>query len=257
MKHLLIVALLAITFSSNAQLGIGTTNPASSAQLDVSSTTKGLLPPRMTVVQRNAIQMPDAGLMIYCTDCGTYGEPEYYNGIKWLNINGANAGVKPGTYAVGQAALGGKIAYIFVPGDLGFDLNSQHGLVAATEDQSAGIQWYNGNNSTTGAYDAGIGAGLKNTYIIITAQGATAANYAAGIASAYTSGIYTDWFLPSIFELNKLYTNQALIGGFAIDNYWSSTESSSGSAQYQNFGIDDWASSGKSGTYYVRAVRTF
>jgi len=50
-----------------AQVGIGvsTANLNPSAQLEVSSTTKGLLPPRMTTVQRNAIANPAAGLIIY------------------------------------------------------------------------------------------------------------------------------------------------------------------------------------------------
>ena len=51
----------------NAQVGIGvsTANVNLSAQLEVSSTTKGLLPPRMTTLQRNAIANPAAGLIIY------------------------------------------------------------------------------------------------------------------------------------------------------------------------------------------------
>jgi hypothetical protein len=47
-KLLLLIFLLVGTFSLNAQVGIGTNTPAASAQLDVSSTTKGFLPPRMT-----------------------------------------------------------------------------------------------------------------------------------------------------------------------------------------------------------------
>ncbi|MFY8165296.1 MAG: fibrobacter succinogenes major paralogous domain-containing protein, partial [Sediminibacterium sp.] len=52
---------------SFSQVGIGTTTPAASAQLDVTSTTKGLLPPRMTTSQRNAISNPANGLIIYNT----------------------------------------------------------------------------------------------------------------------------------------------------------------------------------------------
>lgn len=53
--------------TSRAQVGIGTASPNASAQLDVSSTTKGFLLPRMTTTQRNAIQNPVNGLMIYNT----------------------------------------------------------------------------------------------------------------------------------------------------------------------------------------------
>ena len=76
-------------FTQAQNIGIGTNTPHSSAALDVSSTNGGLLPPRMTFSQRNAIVNPAQGLMIYCTDCGTNGgEPQYFNGIAWYNING-------------------------------------------------------------------------------------------------------------------------------------------------------------------------
>jgi hypothetical protein len=56
-----------LTVTSAGNVGIGTTSPAASALLDVSSTTKGFLPPRMTTTQRDAISSPAAGLVIYNT----------------------------------------------------------------------------------------------------------------------------------------------------------------------------------------------
>lgn len=79
-------------FSQN--VGIGTSTPNASAKLEVYSTNSGFLPPRMTYAQRSAITSPAQGLIIYCTDCGTNGgEPQYYNGTKWLNMSGATAAV--------------------------------------------------------------------------------------------------------------------------------------------------------------------
>lgn len=89
MKQLLIGALLIITFSANAQVGIGTATPDASAQLDLTSISKGLLVPRMTQAQRDAIVSPAIGLMIFCTDCVPNGEPEYNNGIRWTSMNAA------------------------------------------------------------------------------------------------------------------------------------------------------------------------
>ena len=70
-------------FGLNAQnLGINTTGdaPNGSAMLDVSSTTKGFLPPRMTTAQRNAISSPPAGLVIYNTDDKAL---NVFNGTSW------------------------------------------------------------------------------------------------------------------------------------------------------------------------------
>jgi hypothetical protein len=52
---------------SESRVGIGTTSPNASAKLQIDTTTKGFLPPRMTTTQRNAIASPAAGLMIYNT----------------------------------------------------------------------------------------------------------------------------------------------------------------------------------------------
>jgi hypothetical protein len=72
-------------------LAIGTTSPNASALLDVSSTTKGFLPPRMTGAQAEAIATPAAGLMIYAnngngttiTSTGWWG----YDGTTWVKLN--------------------------------------------------------------------------------------------------------------------------------------------------------------------------
>ena len=73
-----------------AQVGIGTTSPSSGAMLDINSTTSGLLIPRMTQVQRNAIGSPTTGLLIYQTDNtpGFY----YYNGSAWTTMGSDNLG---------------------------------------------------------------------------------------------------------------------------------------------------------------------
>lgn len=67
-------------------VGIGTENPQ--AALDISSTTQGFLPPRMTIGQRDAIANPLAGLVIFCNDCD---ELEMYNGTIWKAMNGSAA----------------------------------------------------------------------------------------------------------------------------------------------------------------------
>lgn len=68
----------------HAQVGIGTTNPNSSARLEVSANDRGVLIPRITTAQRNAISNPANGLTIYNTDDNAFW---YYNGSRWVSIS--------------------------------------------------------------------------------------------------------------------------------------------------------------------------
>jgi hypothetical protein len=72
-------------------VAIGTSIPAASAALDITSTTQGLLLPRLTYVQKTAIVNPIAGLILFCSDCGTNGEMQLYNGTSFVNMIGATA----------------------------------------------------------------------------------------------------------------------------------------------------------------------
>lgn len=72
----------------NAQVGIGTTDPNNSSMLEVSSTSKGFLPPRMLESERDAITNPASGLLIYNS---TSNKLNYYNGTSWLNVDGTGS----------------------------------------------------------------------------------------------------------------------------------------------------------------------
>jgi hypothetical protein len=172
--------------------------------------------------------------------------------------------VTPVIHAIGDSYGGGIVAYILLPGDPGYDANVQHGLIAATEDQIASICWaVPAYQSVTvpapGAIGTAIGTGLTNTNAIVAQNDPTSSGlttYAAGLARAYTGGGYTDWYLPSQDELNKLYLNRAAIGGFS-GGYWSSSEQLAHLAYAQNFNDGVQSNAGKSGTIGVRAVRAF
>lgn len=83
------IATVSVLFSfSQNNVGIGTTTPNSSAILDITSTSKGLLIPRMTTAQRTAIASPAIGLMVYDTDSKSLW---LYNGSGWnQSANGQN-----------------------------------------------------------------------------------------------------------------------------------------------------------------------
>ena len=72
-------------------VAVGTASPSPAAVLDLTSTSQGLLLPRLTFVQKSAIVSPEAGLILWCTDCGANGELQVYNGTNFVNMVGANA----------------------------------------------------------------------------------------------------------------------------------------------------------------------
>lgn len=97
-KISLLLIALAVSFCASAQVGINTNTPHPSAALEVESTNKGFLPPRMTQAQMNAITSPAIGLIVYCIDCtpaGTY----QYNGTSWTQIGGGASSSSPSVVA--------------------------------------------------------------------------------------------------------------------------------------------------------------
>jgi hypothetical protein len=125
---LLILVLLALSLRGFSQVGVGTTTPHASAALDITSTTSGFLPPRMTQAQRNAITFPAAGLTVYDT---TTNSNWFFNGTIWVNAAGT-------THFVGEIYGGGKVFWVTTDG--------LHGLIAETIDQSMSSNWYDAQN---------------------------------------------------------------------------------------------------------------
>jgi len=105
--------------------------------------------------------------------------------------------------------------------------------------------------------------GLTNTNAIIaqTLLPATTA-YAAGIARLFAGGGFSDWYLPSVWELNMCYNSAAIVNkvlgstnGFANSTYLSSNEATASTARTVDFFAGAFGTSNKSFVFYVRAVR--
>jgi len=250
MKNTLLVfiTLLFIGAAKAQSVGIGTTTPAASAQLDVSSTTKGLLPPRMTFAQRDAIITPAEGLMIYNTETK---KPNYFDGTAWKNFDGTAAVITLlGYYG------GGIVAYILQSGDPGYIAGQVHGIIAAASDLGTGTQWgCYGTAIYPGAAGTALGTGNQNTIDIMT--GCATPGIAARICGDLVLNGYNDWYLPGVEELNKLIINQAGIGGFSNNFYWTSSEIDPDYAYSEDIFGYFHASAKNDGSLLVRAVRSF
>lgn len=160
------------TFPANGSVGIGTATPVASSILEIKSTTKGVLLPRMTKTQRDAIASPATGLLIFQTDNtkGLY----YYSGSAWTSVNnvrgltnnafiGLNAGAQnsggTGNIGIGKAVLRTNTDRIE---NIAIGDSSQ----TNTGDGSIGNQAYYNTSvgsktlryNTTGAHNAVVGA---------------------------------------------------------------------------------------------------
>jgi len=157
-----------------------------------------------------------------------------------INVTVSGTGTTANPYVINSAS-GGSVAAIgdSYGGGIIFwlDASGKHGLIAASSDQSTGIQWYNGSYTNTGAILDAVYAGKANTDRIIANQGT--GSYAAQLCADYSVTVnneyYDDWYLPSRYELNLLYLQKDAVGGFDVASYWSSTEADSNDAHLQGF----------------------
>ncbi len=174
-------------------IGIGTSKPAASAILELSSTKQGFLPPRLTLAQRDSLKNPEIGLMIYCTTCS---EIQLYNETGWKRVDGTEA----------CRFLGNSVticSQVWMNKNLDVSTYRNGDPIPEVKDAA---QW---RNLTTGAW-----CWYNND----------SATYAASYGKLYNWYAVNDqrglapigWHVPAVYEFNKLRDclgNDTLIGG--------------------------------------------
>ena len=146
-------------------VAIGTSIPAASAALDITSTTQGLLLPRLTYVQKTAISNPVAGLILFCSDCGTNGEMQLYNGTSFVNMigNAAQLALPAITATTGVYSITSSTA------TSGGVINSNGGASIT----SRGIVWGTSAGSSTYSVTSGTGVGTFTSAMTGLTSGVT------------------------------------------------------------------------------------
>jgi hypothetical protein len=208
-------------FSFSQNVGIGTSTPNASAMLDVQSTSKGLLPPRMTSLQRDAISSPTPGLIIFNTDTQSL---EVFTNAGWF-------GIKKTNFAI-EKLLGGftreKSPFIQKTTDGGYIVagmsqSSTSGDVTATNhgffdywvvklDVSGNISW----NKLLGGSNDDEPSCIQQTadggYIV---AGSTLSS-ASGDVTGTNHGVDFDYWIVKLDALGNIIWNK-LLGGNDLD----------------------------------------
>jgi hypothetical protein len=175
-----------LLYDNGISVGLGTVNPDASAILELSSTTKGFAPPRMTTLERDAILNPVISLLIFNLTTSLY---NYWNGLNWIQIyqssqigasvNGLGSAIQVGSVGFSIPAFSGNITSWSLVGDVSgsvvFDI-----LVGGVSI---------------------VGAGNKPT---ITASTDNAENVLGWTSVAVVEGTYVEFIIESVSSFTNI-----------------------------------------------------
>ena len=178
------------------------------------------------------------------------------------SVSGGGTGGGGFTHYIGEEFGGGVIFHLWKDAS-----GVEHGLIVDKTDLSAAQVWSNVDQILIGTSAQSTWDGLSNSNAIVSQAGHT--NSAASLCLNSTNGGQSDWYLPSIYELNLLWNNYYTVtlslsqssGATQLQPavYWSSTEFNTNDAGriYFYFGDAYNYTNAKVATRYVRAVRAF
>ncbi|MBL0355701.1 MAG: hypothetical protein IPP72_01895 [Chitinophagaceae bacterium] len=211
-------------------VGIGTPAPNASAQLDISSTSKGLLIPRLTTLQRTAIAAPANGLMVYDTGLSAFW---FYNGSAWSAVGGAG---------VGQWTANGNNIYNSNTGNVGIGISNPVTALHIHSPNNVYDAYMRLTNQTSGTtLGDGSYVGLEGDELVLGNQEGAIGLYTG---SPQTSRMHiTSGGFVGIGTASPFYKVQVNDGSIALYNstdlkYWIMQYSSSGNYfSFQEDGI--------------------
>ena len=271
----LYVIVLLIYIPAFSQVGIGTATPAASAKLDITSTTQGLLPPRMTTAQRDAIVSPATGLVIFNTSTNSL---ETKNSSGWVSLSSSFVALPTIVIGTQQWMRENLDVVTYRNGDVIPQETDPTAWAALT----SGAWCYYNNDVANGAiygklynwYAVNDPRGLAPTgwHVPTDAEWTTLETTLGGTAVAggkmKTTGI-TRWTTPNTGATNESgfaglpggyrYFDGAFSSVGDIGYWWSSTEDDTTSAWFRYLGYDSGgvnrSSGGKQGGFSVRCLR--
>ena len=210
--RILLFSFLFFASISHAQVGIGNTNPNASSMLDITSTEKGFLAPRMTTAQRNAITTPANSLLVYDTDLKSF---YYYDlsSVSWVKVNsGSNQRnnyklVKSVSDLAPELALGGGNRYLLQTNTY-YEINGTILLAFPIDLNNAYLSGLDANEDilfrATGAVFQGTSGGsIRNVTLTgggsafnitggtsLLVQNTVVANFGGGVGTISNVGLY-------------------------------------------------------------------
>ena len=255
LKYRLLLVLLVLCFEVHAQRGLGTNSPHHSAILELNSTTKGFLLPRLTQTEIDAIPTPTAGLMVYCTDEKTIfirddgAWREYYRRDQIENHHliavDANGNVGIGVTPKSWATLNDiKALEVGTNLSLSQDVNSAY---VSSNAYNTGNSWKYKNTQFAANYRQGTNDGIHVWYVAPSGAADSVINWTAammidnsGNVGIGTSSLdwNTGWRSLDILD-GSLFSQPdavALSQNMKFNSNWEKVDTNKGASAYQQTG---------------------